>query len=87
MTLEQRAEKWRGEVMHWDCECSDDHLAAFARTELLKAAEIAEHFANDKLTPEEWPEYGLYERAKRFDNGAVGATGDNIAAAIRRLAE
>jgi len=58
-----------------------------ARSELLKAEEIAEHFANDKLTPEEWPEYGLYERAKRFDNGAVGATGDNIAAAIRRLAE
>ena len=47
MTLEQRAEKWRGEVMHWDCECSDDHLAAFARTELLKAAEIADTYGSE----------------------------------------
>jgi hypothetical protein len=50
---------------------------------LAQAAKIAEHFANDELTAKEWPKYGLCERSGRFDYGAIGETGDKIAAAIR----
>ena len=61
----------------------------FARSERQAArkecAEIARHFANDKLSPEEWPKYGLVERQWRCDGGFASLMADRIAAAIERL--
>jgi len=55
---------------------------------LQQAAEIATHFANDELTPEEWPKYGLCARSGRFDYGVIGETCDKVAAVIReKIAE
>jgi hypothetical protein len=62
----------------WQAACAAGRLAG-----LEQAAKIAEHFANDELTAKEWPKYGLCERSGRFDYGAIGETGDKIAAAIR----
>jgi hypothetical protein len=45
-TLEQRAGRWRKEVKESDCECSEEHLAEFARDVLLRAAELADEIAN-----------------------------------------
>jgi len=69
--LEQRAERWKAEVMHYDCECSDEHLAAFCRAELEKAAQIA-NYAKDTFDDSD-DEYG-------FTRSAL----DRVRAAIRQ---
>jgi hypothetical protein len=51
-TLEQRAGRWRKEVKESDCECSEEHLAEFARAELLRAAEIAKREQRHWAGPE-----------------------------------
>ena len=45
-------------------------------------AEIAKHFADDRLDATEYPPHGLVARDDRADDGRIGKTGDAIQAAI-----
>jgi len=66
---------------------ADVSTCEFVRILLAEAAGIAEHFANDPLTIEEWPPCGLVEGERRFDDGKSYKTGTQIAKAIRALME
>lgn len=65
-----------------------DEYGAYVRKRIVQAAaEIARHFANDELTPEEWPTFGLIKREFRCDGGFASLMADRLEAAIRKLAE
>lgn len=60
-----------------------EFAASAVQDAVSDAIKLVEHFANDELTPKEWPEYGLVKREGRFDNGFVAVTCEHVAAALR----
>ena len=69
------AEEWAD---FWAGEIEAGRLAG-----LEQAAKIAEHFANDELTAEEFPPHGVVSVGQRYDSGIGKRFCDAVATAIR----
>lgn len=84
--LKEWARKWMPKVRYGppDPDNMRREMERAGRELARQCAEIAGHFANDKLTPEEYPKYGLVRREDRCDSGRSSDMAEKIEWAILR---